>query len=235
MQAAIKKHSSFVQHPLLLDNAPLAAGQGLHAALWARDPKGQPAITEQEYASFYQHIARAWDEPRYRLHFRSDAPIELKALLFVPQQNLERLGLQGVQPPGVDLYCRRVLIEAAPKDLLPDWLRFVKGVVDSEDLPLALSREKAQDAGLLRRLREVLTRRVIKLLGDEMKRDLPKYPVRGEGEGDNNNDNYDMHADMSCVMLIFTTGLLRGVRCLSEAGPLPGRGQHGWSGPPAAL
>jgi len=62
--------------------------------------------------------------------------------------------------PGVSLYSRKILIEDKPADLLPDWLRFVKGVVDSEDLPLSLSREKPQDSGLLKRIRDVLTRKV---------------------------------------------------------------------------
>lgn len=81
----------------------------------------------------------------------------------------------GTMEPGVNLYSRRVLIESKPKDLLPDWLRFVKGAVDSEDLPLSLSREKPQDSSLLRRIREALTRRLLKLFEEEKKKDIEKY------------------------------------------------------------
>ena len=83
-------------------------------------------------------------EPRLRLHFSADAPLSINALLFVPKDNTEKLGLAR-REPAVALYCRKVLIDARPKDLLPEWLRFLKGVVDSEDLPLNISRETMQD------------------------------------------------------------------------------------------
>ena len=70
--------------------------------------------------------------------------------------------------PGVNLYSRQILIENKPKDLLPEWLRFIKGVVDSEDLPLSISREKSQDSTLLRRIRDVLTRKIIRFLDEQV-------------------------------------------------------------------
>lgn len=86
----------------------------------------------------------------------------------------EKFGM-GLMEPGVNLYSRRVLIESKPRDLLPDWLRFMKGAVDSEDLPLSISREKPQDSGLLKRIREVLIRRVLKMFEEEKKQRLESY------------------------------------------------------------
>lgn len=76
---------------------------------------------------------------------------------------------------GVNLYSRKILIENKPKDLLPDWLRFIRGVVDSEDLPLSLSREKSQDSTLLRRIRDVLTRKLIRYLDEQAKNHPVEY------------------------------------------------------------
>jgi TNF receptor-associated protein 1 len=180
---ALKKHSSFVPFPLIVDGNPVPSP----GALWTRDPSKSSSansnpITAEEYRAFYQSHFKAWDDPLYTLHFRADAPVEVKALLFLPSQNLEKLGLglgaMGMDSSnngGVDLYCRKVLIEKAPKDLLPEWLRFVRGVVDSEDLPLALSREKTADSHLIRRLKEVITRKIIRHLSEEMKKDRQRY------------------------------------------------------------
>jgi TNF receptor-associated protein 1 len=76
---------------------------------------------------------------------------------------------------GVSLYSRKVLIESKPADLLPDWLRFIKGVVDSEDLPLSISREKPQDSMLLKKIKDVLTRKMLRVFADLMKNDAVKY------------------------------------------------------------
>ena len=78
---------------------------------------------------------------------------------------------------GMNLYSRKILIEKGPKDLLPDWLRFIKGVVDSEDLPLSISREKSQDSTLLRRIRDVLTRKMIRHLDEMARKDPNAYRI----------------------------------------------------------
>lgn len=167
IKSIIKHYSAFVSFPISVNEDAVNTVQ----ALWSRDKK---EVTDGQYKDFYQFMTGAHDEPRYRLHFRTDAPLDLKVLLFVPFFHSEKFGM-GAMEPGVNLYSRRVLIESKPKDLLPDWLRFIKGAVDSEDLPLSLSREKAQDSSLLRRIREVLTRRILKLLEEEKKNDITKY------------------------------------------------------------
>src|SRR5690606_12147688 len=121
--------------------------------LWARN---RNEITDEEYTKFYQFVATAFDEPMMRLHFSVDAPLAINALLFVPGHNTERLGLGRIEKPGVSLYCNKVLIEKNCDRLLPEWLRFVRGVVDSADLPLSVSREAMQDSSLMRKLNRVI-------------------------------------------------------------------------------
>lgn len=167
IKSVIKHYSSFVSFPIKVDGEVV----NTVSAIWTQDKR---SVTEEQYEDFYKFISNAYDSPKYRLHFRTDAPIDLKVLLYIPSFHGEKFGM-GVTPPGVNLYSRKVLIESKPKDLLPDWLRFVKGVVDSEDLPLSLSREKPQDSNLLKRIREVLSRKFLKFLEDELKRDPVKY------------------------------------------------------------
>jgi molecular chaperone HtpG len=131
-------------------------------------------IKDEEYTEFYKFQANAFDEPNYRMHFSSDAPIEINALVFVPKLNPEQLGF-GKVDPGVSLYCKKILIDSKPEGLLPDWMRFLKGVVDSADLPLNISREKMQDSALANKIGQVITGRFIKLLEEESKNDQEKY------------------------------------------------------------
>jgi TNF receptor-associated protein 1 len=155
----LNRYSAFVGFPITLNGTKLNTVQ----ALWLR---GKAEIKDEEYNEFFKFIAHTSDAPRYRLHFSADAPLAINALLFVPPSNTERLGFARLEP-SVGLYCRKVLIDAAPKDLLPEWLRFLKGVVDSEDLPLNISRETMQDKALLDKLGKVLTKRFLKLLEEE--------------------------------------------------------------------
>ena len=110
----------------------------------------------------------------YRLHYRADAPLEIKTLLYVPTHHTEKYGM-GRMEPGVSLYSRKVLIEKDSPDILPDWLRFLKGAVDSEDLPLSISREKSQDSKLIEKLKSALTRRFITELKRFAKKEPEKY------------------------------------------------------------
>lgn len=163
----IKKYSNFVSFPIKIDGETV----NTVSAIWAEDKSN---VTEEQYGEFYKFISSGFDSPKYRLHFRSDAPIDLKVLFYVPTFHEEKFGM-GRTALGVNLYSRKVLIESKPKDLLPEWLRFIKGAVDSEDLPLSLSREKPQDSGLLRRIRDVLTRKLLRFFSDEMKNNLDSY------------------------------------------------------------
>lgn len=167
IRGILERYSSFVQFPTKLNGEQTNKVQ----ALWARSKN---EVKEEEYEEFYKFFCKAFDKPRYRLHFSADAPLAINCLLFVPQENQEKFGL-GRMEPAVSLYCRKVLIDAEPKDLLPDWLRFLKGVIDSEDLPLNISRETMQDSALVQKLNRLITRRFLKFLEEESTRNPADY------------------------------------------------------------
>lgn len=163
----LRKYSAFVPFPLKLNGEQINTTE----AVWLRS---RSEITDQEYGGFYRFQTNSFDEPRYRLHFSSEAPIDMNVLLFVPEDNMERLGF-GRMDPGVSLYSRRVLIDALPKNLLPEWARFLKGVVDSADIPLNISRETMQDSSLMRKLNSAITKRFIKFLEQNSADDPKSY------------------------------------------------------------
>ena len=163
----IKQYSNFVPFPIKIKGETINTVQ----AIWARN---KSEIKEEEYAEFYKFIGNAFDDPLFRLHFTTDAPLAINALLFVPKENIERLGF-GRMKSGVNLYCQKVLIEQHSENVLPEWLRFLKGVVDSEDLPLNISRQALQDSALVAKLKQVLTKRFLKFLGEQVKENAEKF------------------------------------------------------------
>ena len=163
----IQRYSSFVPFPIELNGNRLNTIQ----AIWARNKN---EIKEEEYNEFYTFIAHDHDAPLFRLHFSADAPLAIQSLLYVPARNFESMGMGRVDSE-VNLYCRKILIQAKAKGLFPDWLRFLKGVVDSEDLPLNISRESMQDTSLLQKLNKVLTTRFLKFLDEQATKDPAAY------------------------------------------------------------
>ena len=163
----IKQYSNFVPFPIKVKGETINTVQ----ALWTRNKN---EIKEEEYAEFYKFIGNAFDDPQFRLHFTADAPLAINALLFIPKENIERLGF-GRMKSGVNLYCQKVLIEQHSENILPEWLRFLKGVVDSEDLPLNISRQALQDSALVAKLKQVITKRFLKFLGEQAGEDAEKY------------------------------------------------------------
>ncbi|XP_065846320.1 heat shock protein 75 kDa, mitochondrial-like isoform X2 [Oscarella lobularis] len=167
VEGIVKKYSNFVGFPIFLNGEQINTIQ----PLWTQDPK---AITTKQHEEFYQFISNAFDKPRYTLHFVADAPLSIRSLFYVPEQLPEMYGVRVLEP-GVSLYSRRVLIQSKARDILPEWLRFVRGVIDSEDIPLNLSRELLQQSALIQKLRSVLSSKLIRFLADEAKRDRKKY------------------------------------------------------------
>ncbi|MGH7884341.1 MAG: molecular chaperone HtpG, partial [Thermodesulfobacteriota bacterium] len=167
VERILKKYSSFVQFPIKLNGEQINKVE----AIWLRS---KSEIKDEEYEEFYKFQTNSFDEPTYRLHFSSEAPIDINTLLFVPKDNIERLGF-GRMEPEVSLYCKKVLIDPNPKGLLPEWLRFLKGVTDSADLPLNISRETMQDSSLILKLNSTITKRFLKFLSDEAKDNPEKY------------------------------------------------------------
>jgi HSP90 family molecular chaperone len=167
IDSIIKQYSAFVSFPIKLDGETVNTVQ----AIWT---KNKNDIKEEDYNEFYKFIGNASTEPMYRLHFSADAPLAINALLFAPQENFETFGF-GKMDPGVNLYCQRILIDQHSKNILPEWLRFLKGVVDSEDLPLNISRQQLQDNALVSKLRKVITKRFLKFLEEQAKTDETAY------------------------------------------------------------
>lgn len=162
-----ERYSNFIQYPIELNGTRLNTIQ----AIWGRN---KSEITDADYNAFYQYVGHDHEDPLLRLHFNADAPLSIQSLVFVPQHNRENLGL-GQTEPGVSLYCKKVLIEAHAPDLFPSWLRFLRGVVDSEDLPLNISRQTMQDTTLMQKLNRVLTGRFLKFLDETAEKDAVTY------------------------------------------------------------
>uniref|UniRef100_A0A5F9CJJ5 Histidine kinase/HSP90-like ATPase domain-containing protein n=1 Tax=Oryctolagus cuniculus TaxID=9986 RepID=A0A5F9CJJ5_RABIT len=142
----VTKYSNFVSFPLYLNGKRINTLQ----AIWMMDPKG---VSEEQHEEFYRYIAQAYDKPRYTLHYKTDAPLNIRSLFYVPETKPSMFDVSRELGSSVALYSRKVLIQTKATDVLPKWLRFVRGVVDSEDIPLNLSRELLQES---RRLPETL-------------------------------------------------------------------------------
>lgn len=167
VERIIQRYSNFVPSSIELNGKTLNTVR----AIWARS---KSEIKDEEYNEFYQYISHDHQAPLGRLHFTADAPLAIQALLFVPARNFETLGMARMESE-VNLYCRKVLIQAKAKGLFPEWLRFLKGAVDSEDLPLNISRETMQDTALMQKLNKVLTGRLIKFLEELAEKDAATY------------------------------------------------------------
>jgi TNF receptor-associated protein 1 len=163
----IRKYSNFVGFPINVD------GERVNTidAIWT---KSKNEVTEEQHGEFFRYVAQSFDDPRYTLHFNADSPISIRALFYVPQSHMEKWGMAR-QDVGVHLYSRKVLIQSRCEGLLPEWMRFFKGVVDSEDLPLNISRETMQDSALMRKLSTVLAKRAVKFLIERAKADSTAY------------------------------------------------------------
>ncbi len=149
------------------------------SALWAR-PRSE--IEPEQYAEFYRQVGHAFDEPWLTLHFRAEGVIEYSGLLFVPTSRPFDL-FHPDRKPALKLYVKRVFITDDAPELVPAWLRFLRGVVDSEDLPLNLSREMLQRNPVLRRIRDGLVRRVLGELKTKAENDKEGYQTFWEAFG----------------------------------------------------
>ncbi len=154
LKSIVRTYSTFVPHPIKLEGETLNEQK----PIWV-EPKGQ--VTSEQHAGFYQWLTHRTDEkPLWHLHLSSDSPIQFHAILYCPPSNFELLGF-GVIEHGVNLCAKRILVQEDCRDLLPEYMRFLYGVVDSADLPLNVSRETLQDHKLLPKLKRVLVKKVL--------------------------------------------------------------------------
>jgi len=170
LQSVVKTYSDHIALPVILDSDPDDKDgnpENLNAAsaLWSR-PKNK--ITTDQYKEFYHHIARAFDDPWHTLHYRAEGAIEYTSLLFIPSQRPFDL-FHAERKAHVKLYVKRVFISDDLEGLLPPYLRFIRGVVDSSDLPLNISREMLQDNPVLKKIRNGLVKRLLKDLKERAK------------------------------------------------------------------
>ena len=165
----IKKHSDYIGFPIYVGEEEEPVNK--QTSLW-RTPKAE--LDEEKYKDFYRQQTLDFEEPLLHIHLVTDAPVQLYALLYIPAKG-ERGVFSLRKEDGLQLYSRNILIDNYNKDLLPEYLRFVQGVVDSEDLPLNVSRETVQSVGLMPKLKKVVTGQVLRSLKDLAKKDAEKY------------------------------------------------------------
>ncbi|XP_050676978.1 heat shock protein 75 kDa, mitochondrial [Leptidea sinapis] len=164
----IKKYSNFIGSPIFLNNEQVNSIK----PLWLMEPK---EVTHEQHVEFYRFIGNSYDKPRFTLHYKADAPLSIRSILYVPEGKPGLFEMSRDSDVGVALYCRKILIKSKAENILPKWLRFVKGVVDSEDIPLNISREILQNSALISKLRHVLTNRFLKFMIDNAKKDPVSY------------------------------------------------------------
>jgi molecular chaperone HtpG len=176
----VKNYSDFVEHPIVMD-VPRTDDQGnktvaeetlnSRKAIWLR-PKTE--VSARDYTEFYKHLSHDFEEPAKVIHFAGEGAVEFKALLYLPAHKPYDL-IWGNVHKGLQLYIRRVFIMDDPEALLPGYLRFVKGVVDSPDLPLNVSREILQQSAPLEKIKSNLVNKLLRTLQDMKKDEHEKY------------------------------------------------------------
>jgi len=192
----IKKHSDFVAYPILMDvekdepipeneqvldkdNKPMATTRKVvkedtlnsMKAIWARDKK---EVSDEEYNEFYKHISHDWNDPQTHIHLKLEGTTEYTMLLYIPSKAPFDM-FQQERKHGIQLYCKRIFIMEDCKELIPEYLRFVKGVVDAPDLNLNVSREILQQDRLVKNIRKNLVKKVLELLAGMEKEEYENF------------------------------------------------------------
>ncbi len=167
VDGAIRKHSGFVPFPVFVDDDKV----NTQPALW-REPK--TSVTADQYKEFYKSFTFDSKDPMDWIHINVDSPVQFQALLYIPDQKQD-FRVREEDFMGLDLYSRRVLIQHKNKDLIPVHLGFLKGVVDTEDLPLNISRETLQENHILRKIRQTIVKQTLSHLEKMAKDDAEKY------------------------------------------------------------
>ncbi len=192
IRQVVKQYSDFVAYPIQMDierteverdeeGKPVEGAEEKKVittetlnsmkALWLRDKKD---VTDEEYNEFYKHISHDWTDPASRIQAKIEGTLEYTLLLYIPGKAPMDLYYQGVRH-GVHLYVKRVFIMDDCKELLPEYLRFIRGVVDSEDLSLNISREILQQNRQIERMRKGIVSKVLGFLKTQFKKDKDEF------------------------------------------------------------
>ncbi len=167
LENIIRRHSNFLPFSILLNDKVI----NTISALW-REPKFN--IKKEQYDEFYKFLTYDTENPFDVIHLSVDAPVQFNALLFIPEKS-EDYFLEQKDQWGLDLYVRRVLIEKNRQELLPNYFAFVKGVVDTEDLPLNISRETLQENIVLKKISQTIVRQLMSHFEKMAAQDKEKY------------------------------------------------------------
>jgi molecular chaperone HtpG len=192
IRSIVKKYSDYIQYPVVMDITRTETAKGVDGeviegagtiekteeqtlnsmkAIWAR-PKSE--VTEEEYTEFYKHVSHDYDAPFRTIHFSAEGTSEFKALLYLPAKKPFDMFMND-RKKGLQLYVKRVFISDKCEELIPDYLRFVKGVVDSADLPLNVSREILQEDVLIKRIQKSLVGKVLSTLAEVKEKTIDEY------------------------------------------------------------
>ena len=181
LRELIRRYSDFISYPIELEVETKAEGEEAPtkkferineaSAVWTRSEKD---ITQEQYEEFYRHVSHDWEPPLAKTHFKVEGTQMFTGLLYLPKRPPFDM-LSPDAKHGVRLYVKRVFIMDDCEELLPRWLRFVRGVIDSDDLPLNVSRELLQDSALVRTIRKQVVRRVLDMIAGVAKDDAENY------------------------------------------------------------
>jgi len=175
----VRTYSDHIALPVLLEADGKSETLNSASALWAR-PKSE--VTDEQYQNFYHHVSHAFDDPWLTLHARAEGKLDYSLLLFVPSSRPHDL-FDPARKSALRLYVRRVFITDRCDELVPPWLRFLRGVVDSADLPLNVSREMLQHNPVLARIKQAISRRVLTELEKKAAKDAAEYAKFWEAFG----------------------------------------------------
>ncbi len=186
----VKRYSDFVTFPIMLkvereeaakdeQGLPILDGKKTIVVedktlnsmkpIWTRSD-----VTDEEYAEFYKHVSHDWSDPMKTMRFHAEGRIEYQTLLFIPSQPQSDLHYHGSEY-GLQLYVRRVMIMERCEELLPRYLRFIKGIVDSADLPLNISRQRLQEDRYISQIRKWITKKILDTLEGIQRDDAEQY------------------------------------------------------------
>jgi molecular chaperone HtpG len=155
LRSIVRKHSDYIPYPIYIGDSSEQVNR--QSAIWRQPPR---QVEEKEYNEYYKQLTLEFEEPLTHVHLNIDAPVQVYALLYVPA-SAERNMFSLRKQDGIALYARKVLIQEYNKDLLPDYFRFIQGVVDSEDIPLNVSREAVQSSRVMTQLKKLITSKLI--------------------------------------------------------------------------
>jgi molecular chaperone HtpG len=192
IRSIVKKYSDYIQYPVTMDITRTEKPKGVDGkeiegageiekteeqtlnsmkAIWTR-PKSE--VSEEEYNEFYKHVSHDYDDPFRTIHFSAEGTSEFKALIYLPSKKPFDMFMID-RKKGLQLYVKRVFITDKCEELIPDYLRFVKGVVDSSDLPLNVSREILQEDVQIKRIQKGLVSKVLSTLAEVKEKSFDEY------------------------------------------------------------